>query len=369
MSQLRHTGTPWGEPASLGAMVNAVGEFAGSEYSAGPGLALIFFALTFLALFGLALDGRRIELGLRIRRPSLALAMATAGTLAVAIAGGLVSRSAFQARYASVVLPIFLLLAVLGTATLADRRVRTGVVAVAVGLGLVASATNVTTSRTQAGPVAVAINRHSQAGRRRRLLPRPAGPSVSRLLPSTLGPAHLSRRPARRGGRTTRGEERYGNPCLARPSLPGRTRAQHLVRRIGGYKTLDSNAKRSQPAGRSRHRGDGTGMIDRNGRSHNATWCRAPHRSAPGGVRPTQGPQQPRQCLEEQAARSGGAVDGQGEPPGRRQRARPGRRRPEGSGQKDRGQEDDGQAAVASSNLVGPGGFHVRRADGPLAST
>ena len=119
MSQLRHTGTPWGEPASLGAMVNAVGEFAGSEYERGarPGADL----LRSHVLGPVRARSRRSPD--RARAPyspaEPCLAMATAGTLAVAIAGSLVSRSAFQARYASVVLPIFLLLAVLGTATLA----------------------------------------------------------------------------------------------------------------------------------------------------------------------------------------------------------------------------------------------------------
>ena len=131
---------------------------------AGRGLGLTFFALTFLALFGLALDGHRIELDLRTRRPSRALAIATAGTLALAIAVGLVTRSAFQGRYAAIVLPSFLLLAVLGMATLADRRVRTGVLAVAVALGLAASASNVTTNRTQAGQVAAAINAAAKPG-------------------------------------------------------------------------------------------------------------------------------------------------------------------------------------------------------------
>jgi uncharacterized membrane protein len=164
LSQLQHTGTPWAEPANFSAMVNAIGEFAGGKSSAGRGLGLTFFALTFLALFGMALDGRRIELDLRTRRPSRALAIATAGTLALAIAVGLVTRSAFQGRYAAIVLPIFLLLAVLGMATLADRRVKTGVLAVAVALGLVASASNVTTNRTQAGQVAAAIRAGAKPG-------------------------------------------------------------------------------------------------------------------------------------------------------------------------------------------------------------
>ena len=282
VTQLRHTGTPWGGPASFAAMVNAVGEFAGSKYNAGHGLALIFFALTFLALCGLALDGHRIELDLRSRRPSRALAIATAGTLAVAIAGGLVSRSAFQARYASVVLPIFLLLAVLGTATLADRRVRTGVVAVAVGLGLVASATDVTTSRTQAGPVAAAITAAAKPGDVVAYCPDQLGPSVSRLLPSTLVQLTFpAGRPPQRvdwydyGARNAAGQP----PAFAR-TLAARAGPGHNIWYvwIGGYKILGFKCEAviNQLAG-LRPGATGNGMIlTANGKSSpTPTWCRA----------------------------------------------------------------------------------------------
>jgi 4-amino-4-deoxy-L-arabinose transferase-like glycosyltransferase len=186
LSQLQHTGTPWAEPASFSAMVNAISEFAGGKSSAGRGLGLTFFALTFLALFGMALDGHRIELDLRTRPRSRVLALATAGTLALAIVVGFVTASAFQGRYAAVVLPPFLLLAVIGMATLADRRVRTGVLAVAVALGLAAAASNVTTNRTQAGQVAAAIRAQAKPGDVVGYCPDQLGPSVSRLLPSNL---------------------------------------------------------------------------------------------------------------------------------------------------------------------------------------
>jgi uncharacterized membrane protein len=186
LSQLQHTGTPWAEPASFSAMVNAVSEFAGGKSSVGRALGLTFFALTFLALFGLALDGHRIELDLRTRPRSRVLALATAGTLALAVVVGYATSSAFQGRYAAVVLPTFLLLAVIGMATLADRRVWTGVLAIAVALGLAASASNVTTNRTQAGQVAAAIRAEAKPGDVVGYCPDQLGPSVSRLLPSDL---------------------------------------------------------------------------------------------------------------------------------------------------------------------------------------
>ena len=65
VSQLRHTGTPWAEPATFQAMVNAISEFAGGVGDAGRGLAVLILAVAGLAVFGRPIDGRRIELDLR----------------------------------------------------------------------------------------------------------------------------------------------------------------------------------------------------------------------------------------------------------------------------------------------------------------
>jgi hypothetical protein len=243
LTQLRHTGTPWAEPASFTAMVNTISEFAGGKSSAGRGLGLTFFALTFLALFGMALDGYRVELDLRTRRPSRALALATAGTLAIAIAVGFVTASAYQGRYAAVVLPSFLLLIVLGTATLADRRVRTGVVTVAVALGLVASAGNVTTSRTQAGQVAAAIRAGAKPGDVVGYCPDQLGPSVSRLLPSNLVQLTFpaGRPPQRVDWYDYSARSAAGQPASYARTLAARAGPAHNIWLvwIGGYRTLD----------------------------------------------------------------------------------------------------------------------------------
>jgi 4-amino-4-deoxy-L-arabinose transferase-like glycosyltransferase len=224
-------------------MVNAIGEFAGGKSSAGRGLGLTFFALTFLALFGLALDGHRIELDLRTRRPPRALAIATVGTLGLAIVAGVVTRSAFQGRYAAVVLPIFLLLAVLGTATLADRRIRTGVLAVAVALGLVAASSNVANNRTQAGQVAAAINAVAKPGDVVGYCPDQLGPSVSRLLPSDLVqltfPAGAP--PQRVDWYDYSARNAAGQPTAFARTLAARAGPGHTIWLvwISGYRTLD----------------------------------------------------------------------------------------------------------------------------------
>ena len=181
--QSKHTGTPWATPANFAAMVNAVSSFAGGSTSQGRALALMFFALAGLGLFGVATDRRHIDIDIRTRPRARPLAVAVLGTLAAAIAGGFLTNSAFDARYASVVfIPLILMVAV-GLTTFQDRRVRSIILTLAVVAGLAGSITNVTTNRTQAGQVADAIARTGHAGDIVAYCPDQLGPAVNRLLP------------------------------------------------------------------------------------------------------------------------------------------------------------------------------------------
>jgi len=181
--QSAHTGTPWATPANFAAMVNAIASFAGGSTNQGRALALIFFALAGVGLFGAAVDRHHIDLDIRTRPLGRPVAFMVAGTLAAAIIGGFVTNSAFDARYASVVfLPLILLVAI-GLTTFRDRRVRSGILAVAVIAGLASSVPNITTNRTQAGEVAAAINARAHAGDVVAYCPDQLGPAAYRLLP------------------------------------------------------------------------------------------------------------------------------------------------------------------------------------------
>ncbi len=182
--QSAHTGTPWATPANFAAMVDAVASFAGGATSQGRALALIYFALVGLGLFGVATDRRHIELDIRTRPLGRPLGVVIAGTLALAIAGGFLTNSAFDPRYASVVFVPLILLVAVGLGTFADRRVRLIILAVAVVAGLAASFPNVTTDRTQAGEVAAAIARRAKPGDVVAYCPDQLGPAVDRLLPA-----------------------------------------------------------------------------------------------------------------------------------------------------------------------------------------
>ncbi len=183
--QLHHTGTPWATPASFDAIIHAISKFAGGANNPGRALALLFFALAGLGLFGVAIDVHRIELDLRTRSRGRAVALAVFCTLAVAILGGLVASSAFVSRYTSVVFVPFLVLVAMGTSSLASKQVRWGVVAAATLLGIAGSLPNVWTNRTQAGQVATAITHQAHHGDIIAYCPDQLGPAVSRLLPQT----------------------------------------------------------------------------------------------------------------------------------------------------------------------------------------
>ncbi len=187
--QAKHTGTPWAAPPNFAAVINAVTGFTdnqGSNLASGTNqgrlLALIYFAMLALAIFGVGRSGRMVELDLRTQPRARGATFVVVGTLFAAIAGGIITSSAFSPRYAAVVfLPLILLIA-LGTSTLLSPRVRVGVVAVAVVAGMVVSAQNVVTQRTQAPQVAMVLNGRAQPGDLIAFCPDQLGPSVYRVV-------------------------------------------------------------------------------------------------------------------------------------------------------------------------------------------
>jgi hypothetical protein len=186
--QLRHTGAPWGQRGDLRTVFDSLTDFAGGGPNpVGVLLTLLFQALIGLAVFGRAVDGRRIELDLRTRRPGSLLALVAFGTLSLGLAVGRLTGAAYAGRYASIVFPVVVLLVALGAGVLVDRRLHAAALAAAVGLGLPAVVSNVISERTSAGRVAAAIRRSNPpAGDVVAYCPDQLGPSVERLLPRDL---------------------------------------------------------------------------------------------------------------------------------------------------------------------------------------
>lgn len=180
--QARHTGTPWSVGAQFTDIVTAFTQFAGGISSAARGLTLVFFFLLVLAVFGTARDRRHVTLDLATSPGVRALAAAVIATLVVAVIAARLSGSAFADRYTSIIAFPALLVIAYGLTSLADVRVRDGVLAAAIALGLGASIPNATIVRTQAGTVAAAIQAGYHRGDVIGYCPDQLGPSVSRLL-------------------------------------------------------------------------------------------------------------------------------------------------------------------------------------------
>src|SRR5438270_1282723 len=199
--QLKHTGTPWANLPTFNAVVDTVRSWAGGGGDAGQLLNLIFLVLAGLAVFGLAVDGRHIDLDLRTRPGVRRIVIACVGSLLIGLVAAVTLRSAYVVRYTSVAFPFFILIVAFGTLAFADNRVRIGVIALAVALGFVAAIPNTGSRRTEAGRVAAALNKSVTPGDLVAYCPDQLGPSVSRLVsvpvtqltfPSAAGPEFVN---------------------------------------------------------------------------------------------------------------------------------------------------------------------------------
>ncbi len=187
--QTLHTGTPWTGSAGPSDLLGIFGDFAGRG-AWGVLLSFGFFALVILGVFGrsteaLSEDGTPTSAVLLVGRPRtdvVPLLVILAGTLVVAIALDAIAHAAFVARYASVVLPLFLVLVALGLTVIRNRRTFAILAAVACLSGLFAAVGVKDNQRTEATRVAAVLNLQAQPGDLVVYCPDQLGPSVSRLI-------------------------------------------------------------------------------------------------------------------------------------------------------------------------------------------
>ena len=181
--QLSHTGTPWGEvylpPAGFG--LTAI-DFAGARFAFGWVLAGLVVVLPLLGVFGRAVDDRRIELDVRTVPDVRWIAAAGAATLVVGLSAAYVSSTTYEGRYGAVVFGLFVLVAARGVTVFADARVRTGLLVIAVVLGLGVGAQHGAEARTQADEAAAAIHEHATSEDVVVYCPDQLGPGMARLL-------------------------------------------------------------------------------------------------------------------------------------------------------------------------------------------
>jgi len=187
MSQRAHTGTPWGDPVLPGL---PIGEtflgFSGGFEQEGWVLVLVLLPILLLGLFARAVDGRHLEIDLRVQPAARWLGLIGGTTLVVAVTLNYLAGQAFEERYSAVVFPFFVLLLGRGLSTLVDTRVQLAVVAVVVALGLTGGLRNAVEQRTQAGEVAAVLAPEVRPGDLVVFCPDQLGPGVHRLLPDGL---------------------------------------------------------------------------------------------------------------------------------------------------------------------------------------
>ena len=188
--QSRHTGTPWAGTPTYAAIINAITGFTDNQASLavtgsnqGRLLAIGYFSLAGLALFGVARDRWHIDLDLRTRAPARPLAFVVVFTLVAAITGGILSQSAFSSRYAAVIFVPLLVLVAMGLIAFADTWIRTAAVAIVVAAGVASSVPNVYTQRSQAPQIAGVLAAHATPGDLVVVCPDQLGPALGRVVP------------------------------------------------------------------------------------------------------------------------------------------------------------------------------------------
>ena len=192
-AQAAHTGTPWASPVRPTTMLTmSLQDFGGGDYGEALLLGWSLAGLFLIGLTATTIDRNRLQLDVRTVPAVRAEAVVVGVTVAVAAAAGAVTRTTFATRYAAVFFPLFLLVAAVGVSRFAAPALRSALGGFVLALGVVGGVHNVVTDRTQAGEVAAAIRAGAHPGDLVLICPDQLGPSVHRLLPSTLGLTDLA---------------------------------------------------------------------------------------------------------------------------------------------------------------------------------
>jgi len=181
MFQLLHTGTPWAPLITPRLAVDTVREFTGGRGDAAAILFVAFVLLAFLGVFGVAKEPS-IELRWPPSKSVGVVAKSWLLTLGAAALAGALLGVGYAPRYASLLLPMFLLMVAAGLALLPPGKWRTTALAVCVVLGTVAAVPDAVTPRTTAPRVAAVLNHRALPGDIIAYCPDQLAPAVTRLL-------------------------------------------------------------------------------------------------------------------------------------------------------------------------------------------
>ncbi|HEX4019469.1 MAG TPA: glycosyltransferase family 39 protein [Frankiaceae bacterium] len=200
--QSKHTGTPWGAPASYAAVVHAFGQWAGGQLTAGRALLVVVCALLAMAVFGYPAGPRQVLIDLKGHEPGRLLLLLSLSTLLLAVTVGKLVGNAWADRYTAVAFIPFILCLALGPERLSDRRLWAGSIGLMALFGTLAAGPVVTAQRTQAVQVARILSQQAKPG------------DVVLYCPDQLGPAIAREINAGRGGS---GLKNYSIPTFAPP--------------------------------------------------------------------------------------------------------------------------------------------------------
>lgn len=159
LHQAAHTGTPWARSVEpFDAAFDTLLDLGGGKWLGGRLAALVLVAAIGLAVAARPLDGWRIEVDLRTVPGARREAALAALTMILGVGAAVASDSAFQPRYAAVVLPALLLVVAVGIGRIPRSSLRVGAVGLLVVAGLAGAVRAAETPRTQGAEVAAALD-------------------------------------------------------------------------------------------------------------------------------------------------------------------------------------------------------------------
>jgi len=184
VDQLGSTGTPWADPVRpTAALATTLVDLAGGRVAAESPLgAAVIALLVVLGLLGRRRAPHQVVLDVRTEPTVRREAIVAVATVVLGSVVAFVGSSAFESRYAAVVVPAVVVAAGAGAATIPGplrRALVVGAMALVIAIGAVAG---VVDQRTQAAEVADAITAQAGAGGLVVVCPDQLGPSTVRAL-------------------------------------------------------------------------------------------------------------------------------------------------------------------------------------------
>lgn len=248
LDQLAATGTPWAGPARpTNVLMATIIDVGGGLTSEGQLLGVTISVLVLLALFGRAVDPRTIELDLRTVPQVRTETAVSFLTMALGVVAAYVTASAFASRYASVIVPLLVLVVAAGVVRFDAGWVRALVLAFVVGLSLAGGYRNVVTDRTQGGEVVSVINEEAAPGDLVAYCPDQLGPAFSRGLRDDLVPVVYPTfaPPDRVDWRDYAERNEDADPVLFAEDLLARAGPDQTIWYVwqGGYRTFEESCE------------------------------------------------------------------------------------------------------------------------------